>query len=46
MTTTIYNWAKRSYPKTMSLEAVEALYAAGKLTHLEYEDVLKNVSNL
>ena len=34
-----YNWAKKCYPTTMTLEQVTALYTAGKLTEPEFNEI-------
>ena len=34
-----YNWAKKCYPATMTLEQVTALYEAGKITAAEFTEI-------
>ena len=40
---TVYNWCKKSYPKLMTRDQVDALYSAEKLTIDEYENVINGV---
>ena len=42
----IFNWCMKSYPKLMTIEQVDALYNAGKLTEVEYNEVINHVSNI
>lgn len=38
---TVYEMAKRYYPRLWSIERLDALRAAGKLTDAEYRDLTK-----
>ena len=34
-----YNWAKKCYPTTMTIEQVTALKEAGKITEAEFNEI-------
>ena len=38
---TVYEMAKKYYPRLWDIDRIEALYKAGKLTEEEYKDILK-----
>lgn len=40
MSQSVFNWCKRNYPKTMTIEQVDSLHDAGKLTDDEYNEVI------
>lgn len=37
----VYEMAKKYYPRLWSIERIEALYKAGKLTKEEYEKIVE-----
>ena len=37
---TVFEMAKKYYPRLWSIERIETLYKAGKLTKEEYEEVI------
>ena len=39
---TVYEMAKKYYPRLWSIARIEALYKAGKLTEEEYNSLLSN----
>lgn len=39
---TVYEMAKKYYPRLWSMERIEALYNAGKLTEEEYNELTKD----
>lgn len=39
---TVYEMAKKYYPRLWSIERVEALYKAGKLTEEEYRKIIES----
>ena len=39
---TAYEMAKKYYPRLWSLERIEALYKAGKLTKDEYDSIINS----
>jgi hypothetical protein len=42
---TVYEMAQKYYPRLWSIERIEALYKAGKLTEDEYTSLVGNSSN-
>lgn len=41
---TVYEMAKKYYPRLWSADRIEALYKAGKLTEEEYNDIINGNS--
>lgn len=39
---TAYEMAQKYYPRLWSIERIETLYRAGKLTDEEYNNIIKN----
>lgn len=39
---TVFEMAKKYYPRLWSVERIEALYKAGKLTEAEYNELTKS----
>lgn len=39
---TVYEMAQKYYPRLWSVERIEALYSAGKLTEEEYKTIINN----
>lgn len=39
---TVYEMAKKYYPRLWSIERIEALYKADKLTKEEYEEIINS----
>lgn len=39
---TVYEMAKKYYPRLWGADRIEALYKAGKLTEKEYNSIIKN----
>jgi hypothetical protein len=37
---TVYEMAKKYYPRLWDIDRIEALYKAGKLTEEEYKDIV------
>lgn len=37
---TVYEMAKKYYPRLWTIERIEALYKAGKLTEEEYKEIV------
>ena len=42
---TVYELAKKYYPRLWDINRIKALYEAGKLTKEEYEELTKDSSN-
>lgn len=40
---TVYEMAQKYYPRLWSIDRIEALYKAGKLTEEEYKSILGDV---
>ena len=39
---TVYEMAKKYYPRLWSIERIESLYKAGKLTYDEYKSIIED----